>query len=270
MSGGTGFPVPTWLIGCGNMAAAMVGGWKAAGLGFDAVTVVRPSGRPVEGIRTQVDYPVGDPPKLVLLGVKPQKLDEVVPALEPRTGPDTIIMSMLAGVAANSLAERFPAVRGVVRIMPNLPVQQRQGVTAVYGADAATVREVLPLIELLGMAPVCAEERELSVIGAVAAAGPAYVARFAAAMGLGGAGLGLDPQLAAQVAVQTLIGTAALADDTGESMADIARRVASPAGTTEQGLAVLDGPDGLQPLVDRMLAAAVRRGEELADAARRN
>jgi pyrroline-5-carboxylate reductase len=53
-------------------------------------------------------------------------------------------------------------------------------------------------------------------------------------------------------------------------MADIARRVASPKGTTELGLAVLDAPDGLQPLIDRMLAAALRRGEELADAARRN
>ena len=51
-------------------------------------------------------------------------------------------------------------------------------------------------------------------------------------------------------------------------MADLARRVASPKGTTEQGLAVLDGADGLQPLVDRMLAAAIRRGEELAAAAR--
>jgi len=66
------------------------------------------------------------------------------------------------------------------------------------------------------------------------------------------------------LAIQTLVGTGAYAADTAQSMADIARRVASPKGTTEQGLAVLDADDGLQPLVDRALAAAVRRGHELA------
>jgi len=89
-------------------------------------------------------------------------------------------------------------------------------------------------------------------------------------MARGGERLGLDPALAQAIAVQTLIGTGALAAATGESMADLARCVASPKGTTEQGLAVLDAPDGLQPLVDRMLDAAYRRAEELAAAARRD
>ena len=104
--------------------------------------------------------------------------------------------------------------------------------------------------------------------GAVAGSGPAYVSRFAAALANGGERLGLDPDLAMAIAVQTLVGTGAMAEAGGESMADLARRVASPKGTTEQGLAVLDGADGLQPLVDRMLAAAIRRGEEMAAAAR--
>jgi len=71
------------------------------------------------------------------------------------------------------------------------------------------------------------------------------------------------------IAEQTLIGTGAYA--AGLRLPEIARRVASPKGTTEQGLAVLDAPDGLQPLVDRTIAAAIRRGQELAEeAARRN
>lgn len=120
----------------------------------------------------------------------------------------------------------------------------------------------------LGLAPWCSDEAAFAAIGAVAGSGPAYVARFAAALAIGGQRLGLGPDLAVAIAVQTLVGTGAMAEAGGESMADLARRVASPKGTTEQGLAVLDGADGLQPLVDRMLAAAIRRGEEMAAAAR--
>ena len=71
------------------------------------------------------------------------------------------------------------------------------------------------------------------------------------------------------VAEQTLIGTGAFAAATGSHMDEIARQVASPKGTTERGLAVLDAPDGLQPLVDRTLHAAIRRGQELAEEAAR-
>lgn len=102
------------------------------------------------------------------------------------------------------------------------------------------------------------------MIGAVAAAGVAYVARFAEALGRAAENLGVDPARARSIAVQTLVGTGDLAKATLESMAEIARRVASPKGTTEQGLAVLDAADGLQPLVERTLAAAIQRGKQLA------
>jgi len=179
---------------------------------------------------------------------------------------------MLAGVRVDALRDRFPEARAVVRVMPNLPVAQRAGVIALFSVDSdPDAREaVAELMSLLGVAPWCSNEQQFAAIGAVAGAGPAYVARFATAMARGGEKLGLDPDLAEAVAVQTLVGTALLVNATGESMAEIARRVASPKGTTEQGLAVLDAADGLQPLVDRMLAAASRRGEELAAEARRN
>ena len=263
------FPVPAWLVGCGNMAGAMVAGWRAAGVERSGVTVIRPSGTPVSGVRTVTAYPA-EAPQFVMLGFKPQKLDEVVPGLAPHVGKDAILVSMLAGVGAASLRARFPGARAIIRVMPNLPVAQRQGVTALYSADdddgARTL--VADLMTALGLAPWCADEAAFSAIGAVAGSGPAYVARFAAALARGGERLGLDGELAMAIAVQTLVGTGAMADASGEGMGDLARRVASPKGTTEQGLAVLDGDDGLQPLVDRMLAAAIRRGEEMAAAAR--
>ena len=51
------FPAPAWLVGCGNMAGAMVAGWRAAGVDLSGVTVIRPSGTPVAGVRTVTNYP---------------------------------------------------------------------------------------------------------------------------------------------------------------------------------------------------------------------
>jgi pyrroline-5-carboxylate reductase len=267
------FPTPAWLVGSGNMAGAMIEGWRAGGLDFTGVTVIRPSGTPVGGIRTLTDYP-DERPRFVMLGFKPQKLDEVVPGLAAYVGPDTILVSMLAGVSAASLRERFPEARAIVRIMPNLPVAQIQGVTAIYSPDGdiEELAEIRQLMASLGMIVWCDKEEELGVVGAVASAGIAYVARFAGALSKGGEVFGLRPGLAEQVAIQTLVGTGAYATATGASMTEIARRVASPKGTTEQGLAVLDAADGLLPLVEKTLAAAIGRGQELAAeaAARRN
>ncbi|MCY7338802.1 MAG: pyrroline-5-carboxylate reductase [Sphingomonas bacterium] len=263
------FPAPAWLIGCGNMAGAMVDGWRAAAIDLSPVTVIRPSGTMVAGVRTVTALPAGEAPRFVMLGVKPQKLDHVVADLAPRVGADTILVSLLAGVTAATLRQRFPAARAILRAMPNLPVAPREGVTALYceDADAAARAQIEALMAALGLAPWCDDEAAFSAIGAVAGSGPAYVARFAAALAQGGEGLGLEPRLAYRVAVQTLVGTAAMATATKEEMGAIARRVASPAGTTEQGLAVLDADDGLQRLVDRMLAAAIARGRDLAAAA---
>ena len=265
------FPAPAWLVGCGNMAGAMVAGWRAAGVDLSGVTAIRPSGTPVEGVRTVTSLPGGETPRFVMLGVKPQKLDEVAPGLAPVVGPETILVSLLAGVSAATLRDRFAGARAIVRAMPNLPVAERQGVCALYSEDAdpEARAQVEALIACLGLAPWCDDEGSFSAIGAVAGSGPAYVARFAAALARGGEGLGLDPALARTIADQTLVGTAAMALR-GEAMGDIARRVASPNGTTERGLAVLDAEDGLQPLVDAMLAAAIARGRELAEAAARH
>ena len=267
------FPAPAWLVGCGNMAGAMVEGWRSAGIDFSSVTVVRPSGTPVEGVKTVTDYPAGEMPRFVMLGFKPQKLDEVAPGLAPYVGPECIVVSMLAGVSAETLRERFPDAKAIVRVMPNLPVAQVEGMTAIYSADGGQeqLAGINRLIASLGMTVWCEREEELGVIGAVASAGVAYVARFAAALAKSGEALGMRPDIAEQVAIQTLVGTAAYAASTGASMSEIARRVASPRGTTEQGLAVLDAEGGLQQLVNRTIEAAVRRSKELAaEAAARN
>ena len=264
----TSLPGATWFVGCGNMAGAMVEGWRKAGVDLSQAVAIRPSGRPVEGIRTVTALPDGNP-ALAMLGFKPQKLDEVVPELASKVGPETVVLSILAGVEVASLRQRFPNAAAIVRAMPNLPVSEGRGVVALYSSDmdAELKRQLSELFAPLGLAIWTEEEAGLSAIGSVAGAGPAYVARFIAA--LGKAGVGVAPDLAARIALETVIGTALMAEARGEDMAEVARRVASPKGTTEAGLAVLDANGALDRLIAETIAAAARRGRELAEEARK-
>jgi pyrroline-5-carboxylate reductase len=109
------------------MAGAMVAGWRAAKVDLSGVTAIRPSGTQVEGVTTVTALPGGDAPRFVMLGVKPQKLDEVAPGLAPFVGGETILVSLLAGVSAATLRACFPEARAVIRAMSNLPVAELQG-----------------------------------------------------------------------------------------------------------------------------------------------
>ena len=264
-------PSPTWFVGCGNMGGAIVDGWRLGGIDLSPVTVIRPSGTPVEGARTVTSLAdAGPPPRLAILGFKPQKLDEIAPGLRQRLGAKTLVVSMLAGVETASLRERFPGVGAIVRIIPNLPVAIRRGVTGLYSSDAgeADRAEVGNLFAALGFAMWMSEETKLAALGAVAGAGPAYVARFIDALAKAGVNRGLTEDIAATIARETVLGTAWLAATNGEDMASVARRVASPKGTTEAGLAVLDTDNLLNDLVAATINAAFRRGVELADEAK--
>lgn len=264
-------PVPTWFVGCGNMAGAMVEGWRSAGIDLSSAIVIRPSGMPVVGVRTVRKLAEAGPaPRLVVLGFKPQKLDEVAPELRTFLSAKTIVVSILAGVEAASLRQRFPGVAAIVRAMPNLPVAIRRGVVALYSEDAdePTKQELGNLFAALGFAMWAADEAKFAAFGSVAGAGPAYVARFIAALAKAGEQRGLSSEIAATVALETVLGTSWLATSTGETMDEIARRVASPKGTTEAGLAVLDHDQVLDQLIGVTIQAAARRGAELAADAR--
>ena len=264
-------PGPTWFVGCGNMGGAIVAGWRSAGLDLSQAVVIRPSGKPVEGVRTvQTFAEAGPAPKLVILAFKPQQLDEVAPQLKSWLTSKATVVSILAGVEAASLKQRFPKAGAIVRAMPNLAVAIRRGVVALYSeqADDALKQQLAELFAPLGFVPWMADEAKFSAVGSVAGAGPAYVARFIAALTKAGEQRGLSHEIASAVALETVLGTAWLAATGGESMDEIARRVASPNGTTEAGLAVLDREQVLDQLIAVTIEAAARRGAELAQEAR--
>lgn len=264
-------PSPTWFVGCGNMAGAMVEGWRVAGVDLSPAVAIRPSGKPVEGVRTVPSLKeAGAAPAMVVLGFKPQKLDEVAPGLAPWLTSKTVVVSLLAGVEADSLRKRFR--KGViVRAIPNLPVSVRRGVVALYSPediDEASYKQLSDLFAALGYAMWTESEQSLAAIGAVAGAGPAYVARFIDALAAAAVQEGLPESLARTIAVETVLGTAWMAAATGEGMDELAGRVASPNGTTAAGLAVLDRESAFRQLVAATINAARRRGAELAAEAR--
>lgn len=264
-------PVPTWFVGCGNMGGSVIDGWRLGGVDLSPITIIRPSGKAVDGARAvTMAEEAGPPPRLVVLAFKPQKLGEISPELRPRLSARTIVVSMLAGVEAATLRQCFPGIGAIVRAMPNLPVSVRRGVTGLYSDDAdnAVREEVGNLFAALGFAMWMADEAKLTALGSVAAAGSAYVARFIAALAKAGVRRGLSEDIAATIARETVLGTSWMAATTGEDMESIARRVASPKGTTEAGLAVLDREDLLDNLIGATINAAFTRGRELAEEAR--
>ena len=251
------------------MGGAVIEGWRLAGIDLSNVTVIRPSGKAVEGVRTVSSLPeAGVPPKLVVLAIKPQKLDEVVPELKPWITGRATILSILAGAEVASLRARFPGAGAIVRAMPNLPIAVRRGVTALYSEDAddALKQQLGDLFVALGWAMWTADEGKLAAIGSVAGAGPAYVARFVDALAKAGEARGLSRETAATIALETVLGTSWMAATTGEAMDSVVKRVASPNGTTEAGLAVLD--KALDDLIGVTIEAAARRGGELAEEAK--
>lgn len=264
-------PDQMWFVGCGNMGTAILDGWRLGGLAVDIVTVIRPSGRAVEGVRVVTRIAdAGPPPKLAVLAFKPQKLDDIAPELRRFLSSKTTIVSLLAGVEAESLRQRFPGVGAIVRAMPNLAVAVRRGVTGLYSRDVdrAMEGELNNLFSALGFAMWMSDEQKLAALGSVAGAGPAYVARFIAALAKAGQKRGLSEETAATIALETVLGTAWMAATTGEDMQSIAKRVASPRGTTQAGLDVLDRDHMLDELIAVTIEAAARRGAELADEAR--
>ena len=264
-------PGPLWLVGCGNMGSAMLARWREEGVDPAHVSVIRPSGAAAgEGVRVTTDYPEDEVPAIVLLAMKPYQLDAVAPRLAPILDPETILVSILAGVELASLRARFATPRTIVRAMPNLPVRIGKGVVCLTSdsGDLSARALVTGLMATLGHAEWIDEEAHFQLAGHLTGAGPAFLFRFVEALAEAAEALGLSFDQAQRLAIAMVDGAAALAAVSDEDPARLARRVASPGGTTEAGLKVLDGDRALRDLVERTLAAARARGLEMAREAR--
>ena len=259
------------LVGCGNMAGAMLQGWLASGLEPHRLTVADPASRDLPAGVVKLDaVPSQGEFDAILLGVKPQLLGEIVPQVEALAGPHTAVISVLAGVELGVLEERFPRAKGWVRVLPNLAVALGKSPLAVaeQGLDDAGRDAAFALLRPLG-APEWIDEVHFDLITALVGSGPAFVYRFIDALAAASGELGLPADKAQRLALAMVEGAASLAAASPHDPASLAQMVTSPGGTTQAGLAVLDDGDSLRLLVEKTLRAARDRSEELAAEARR-
>ncbi len=265
-------PKRLWLIGCGNMAGAMLERWIASGaVATDAVDVVNRHDRALPGnVRQARTLPDGPPPDLIMLGMKPQQLDEIVASYGARIADVPMLVSILAGVEEATLAERLPGP-AIVRAMPNLPVALGKGVVVLHAkaAPQSAKDAAAALMAPLGLVEWTGDEAMYGAMGTLEGCGPAFLFRFIDALAKAGERLGIPADQAARLALATVDGAAAMAAVSDASPATLADRVASPGGSTRQGLNVLDRDDALVQLLTETLAAAERRGRELAAEAKR-
>ncbi|RVQ66607.1 pyrroline-5-carboxylate reductase [Croceicoccus ponticola] len=258
------------LVGCGNMGGAMLAGWLRGGMAGENFTVVDPYVDAVpDGVRLLRTVP-DETFDVVLLAIKPQGLIDAVPTIEPVMGPQTVLLSLLAGVELATLAARFPRAGAVVRVMPNLSAALGKSPVALAGdgVSAERVAMVDALMMPLGQGEWIGEDR-FDLVTALAGSGPAFVYRFIDALGAAATDLGLPEDQARRLAIATVDGATALALASEHAPAELARRVASPGGVTEAGLRTLDADDRLLKLVTDTLRDAAERSAEMSAEARK-
>ncbi|MGD9810323.1 MAG: pyrroline-5-carboxylate reductase family protein [Sphingobium sp.] len=264
------FDRPLFLVGCGNMAGAMLARWLDRGLRRNLITVLRPSGRAVgEDIAVVSAFPSVLPENaLVMLGMKPQQLADVAPVLERLWRKDILLVSLLAGVTVRRLDMALGGAgdAAIVRVMPNMPVALGKGVCAAFASTAADVPGqsiVERLLAPLGLVEWLDDESGFNLVTALAGCGPAYLYRFVDTLAAAAAALGMEQDRAARLALATVEGAAALAASGDVDPGTLADRVASKGGMTREGLDVMDEGDRLLSLMTDVLRAARDRGEEL-------
>ncbi|MEO0424313.1 MAG: pyrroline-5-carboxylate reductase [Pseudomonadota bacterium] len=261
-----------YLLGCGKMGSAMLSGWLEGGLPASAVWVTDPFPSPwleelsqAQGLHLNAGTPPS--PAVALLAVKPQMMDDALPALASLGGGDTLMLSVAAGTPLGRFEQVFGAATPIVRAMPNTPAAIGKGITAIIGNGAAGEPHLAlaqSLLSAIGEVIRLEREEQMDAVTAVSGSGPAYVFHMVEAMAAAGETQGLSPALAMQLARATVSGAGALVEQSEESVSQLRINVTSPAGTTEAGLKVLmDEVRGLPPLLRATVEAAAERSREL-------
>lgn len=264
-------PASLMLVGAGKMGGAMLAGWLDAGLDPAATTVLdaAPSDatlRLCEDRGVSLNPAEPRPAAVLVLAIKPQGLDAAASDLNRLIGPETVIVSVLAGKTTADLKARLPAARAIVRAMPNLPASIGRGATGAFPNAAVTPAQraaAEALLAATGTAVWLDDEALIDAVTAVSGSGPAYVFLMVEALAEAGIAAGLPPEIAGRLARATVTGAGALLEADPAEAAALRQAVTSPGGTTAAALSVLMAEDGLPALMHKAVAAAKRRAGEL-------
>lgn len=260
------------FIGGGVMAEAIITGILDAGL--DAQVTV---GEPVAARRDALARHAGlevtadnaeavSGAQIVVLAVKPQQFEAVATSLSGVLAPEQTVLSIMAGVKMHSIGLKLNH-RRLVRVMPNTPMQVRQGISAWTATDEVpgdVIEFTAKMLGALGDELKFSDERYVDMATALSASGPAYVFTFIESLADAGVKLGLPSHVARHLATQTVLGSAALAKETKKHPAELRNMVTSPGGTTAAGLHALE-EGAFRATVTNAVEEAYRRGEQLAE-----
>lgn len=268
---------PIAILGAGSMGGAIARGVAASGSSRGIVVTNRSAAKAatLDGIAGLASIALEAHPDanltaaagadIVLIGVKPAMVPDLLEAVAPVLRPGTIVVSLAAGVTVATFERILGDGVVVLRSMPNTPATVGRAVTGLAAgttADAAHVALVRRLFETVG-AVVEVPEDKIDALSTISGSGPAYLFLFVEELTKAGLAKGFSPADARLMAEQTVIGAAALLAATGEDPAELRRQVTSPKGTTERAIAVLQDAH-LDELLGRATDAALARARELA------
>jgi pyrroline-5-carboxylate reductase len=260
------------LIGAGKMGGALLDGW--IGLGIDPARIAVMEPQPAASIEAHVARGLRiNPdtksvrPDAIIIAVKPQIAPEIMRTVAALMSPSTVAVSIMAGRTLAFLADALPCDAPLVRAMPNTPAAIGRGITvAVANSTVSSAQRALAdaLLTATGAVEWIDDETLMDAVTAVSGSGPAYVFLLAESLARAGERAGLPAKLAMRLARTTVAGSGELLHRSSIDAAVLRQNVTSPGGTTAAALDVLMAPDGLDHLMERAIAAATRRGRELA------
>lgn len=259
------------VLGAGNMGRALVRGmlkahWATA-KNFVATTRRAESAAALAaelGIEAHTDNAkAAAGADVVILGVKPQIMPQLLDEVRPALREGTLVLSIAAGVSTAAIEAALPGA-SVVRSMPNLPVNVDAGATAYcFGAHARREhgKEARAIFESVGIA-VEVDEYLMDAVTGLSGTGPMYVFQIIEGLADAGVKVGLSRDVAMALTIQTVLGAAKMAQQTGEHPARLKDRVTSPGGTAITALHTMER-GGLRAILIDAVEAATKRSEEL-------
>jgi pyrroline-5-carboxylate reductase len=262
------------FIGGGNMARSLVGGLIAGGIDATRISVAEPDASKRDelstrfGITTSQDNgTVASDVEVLVLAVKPQVMRQVVTGLAATLHePAPLLISIAAGVRAASMLRWLGQPLALVRAMPNTPALVRSGATALYASPEVSEEQrsrAESIMRAVGQTLWIDDEGLMDAVTALSGSGPAYFFLFMEALEQAAKELGLPPEAARLLTLETAQGAARMALSSDEGPALLRKRVTSPGGTTEAALGAF-AEGGFETLVARAVRAACERSAELA------
>jgi pyrroline-5-carboxylate reductase len=201
---------------------------------------------------------------IVVVGVKPQALGEVLEELAPALGPEQLVVSIVASATTAFIEQRVPRPVPVVRAMPNTPALIGAGMTVLCAGRDATTEHLAAaeaLFRAVGRTRIL-DEKHLDAVTALSASGPAFVYVVLESLAEGGVKVGLPRHVATELAAQMCLGAAKMVLETGEHPAMLKDAVTTPAGCTIDGLLELEA-GGLRVTLIKAVVEATRRAGQL-------